>query len=60
MEIEILIDELTDCLIETATGKVVDTEYIKRTTPIRPKDYKGWTLWRQRHIILATMENIQV
>lgn len=42
MEIEVVIDELTDCLVETKTGRVVETEYIKRTTPIKPIDYKNW------------------
>ena len=42
MEIEIVLDELTDCLVETKTGRVVETEYIKRTTPIKPIHYKNW------------------
>lgn len=42
MEIEIIIDGLTDCLVETKSGKIVETEYIKRNNPIKPKDYKGW------------------
>lgn len=42
MEIDILIDTLTDCLVDRATGEIVETEYKKRVTPIKPKDYKGW------------------
>lgn len=42
MEVDILIDRITDCLIDTRTGVEVETEYRKRETPIRPKDYKGW------------------
>ena len=42
MEIEIQIDELTDCLVERETGKLVDTYYEKRNAPIKPKDFKGW------------------
>lgn len=42
MEIDIVIDKITDCLIDTRTGKEVKTEYRMRKTPIRPKDYKGW------------------
>ena len=42
MEIEIIIDELTDCLVETTTGKIVETEYTKRTMPIKRKEFKGW------------------
>lgn len=42
MEIDIQIDKITDCLVEKSTGKIIDTEYRKRTVPIRPKDYKGW------------------
>ena len=42
MDIEILIDKLTDCLVEKETGEIVETEYKERTTPIKPKDYRGW------------------
>lgn len=42
MEIDILIDDLTYCLIDRRTGKEVETEYRLRETPIKPKDYKGW------------------
>ena len=42
MEIDILIDELTDCLVERETGKIVITYYKKRETPIKNKDYHGW------------------
>lgn len=40
MEVDVLIDKITDCLIDTRTGEKVDTEYKVRETPIRPKDYK--------------------
>ena len=42
MEVDILIDRITDCLIDTRNGEEVETEYRMRETPIRPKDYKGW------------------
>lgn len=42
MEVDILIDGLTNCLVERSTGKQVDTEYRLRTTTIKIKDYKGW------------------
>lgn len=42
MEVDILIDKLTDCLVERETGIILDTEYRCRTMPIKPKDYKGW------------------
>lgn len=42
MEVDVLIDKITDCLIDTRTGEKVDTEYKVRETPIRPKDYKEW------------------
>ena len=42
MEINIIIDSLTDCLVETSTGKLVKTRYIKRLTPIKPRDYRNW------------------
>lgn len=42
MEIDILVDELTDCFVERSTGKQIETEYRLRTVPIKPKEYKGW------------------
>ena len=42
MEIDILIDKLTDCLLDTETGKIVKTEFIKKETKIRSTEYKGW------------------
>ena len=42
MEVDILIDRITDCLIDTRTGMEVETEYQIREKPIKPKDYKGW------------------
>lgn len=42
MEVDVLIDRITDCLIDTRTGEEVETEYRMRKTPIRPKDNKGW------------------
>ena len=42
MEVDILIDKLTDCLVERSTGEQVETEYCLRAVPIRPNDYKGW------------------
>ena len=41
MEVDILIDEFTDCLVERTTGEQVETEYQLRAAPIKPKDYKG-------------------
>lgn len=42
MQIEILIDRFTDCLVERKTGQIVKTNYIQRETPIQKKDYSGW------------------
>ena len=42
MEVDILIDRITDCLIDTRTGEEVETEYRLRETSIKLKDYKGW------------------
>ena len=42
MEVDIIIDKITDCLIDTVTGEEVETEYRIRETPISPKDYNGW------------------
>ena len=42
MEIDVIIDRLTRCLVERDTGKVVDTEFKKRIQPIKKKDYRSW------------------
>lgn len=42
MQIDIIIDELTDCLIERKTGNIVETEYKKLELPIKKKDFAGW------------------
>lgn len=42
MDIDIQIDRFTDCLFDTWKRQTVVTEYYIRTTPIRPKDYRGW------------------
>ena len=42
MEIDILIDELTECLIQRETGLIVETDYEERQSPIKFKDYNGW------------------
>ena len=42
MEVDILIDKFTDCLVERDTGDQVETEYRLRKLPIRPADDKGW------------------
>lgn len=42
MQIEILIDKFTDCLVEKKTGRIVQTNYIKRETPIKKSEYIGW------------------
>ena len=46
MEVDILIDKLTDCLVERSTGEQVETEYRLRTVSIKPKDYKNWKFGR--------------
>lgn len=42
MEVDVLIDELTDCLVERKTAKLVETEYKQRISPISRKEYRGW------------------
>lgn len=42
MQVDILIDKLTDCLIERESGNVVDTEYVERITEIKKNEYSGW------------------
>ncbi len=72
MEVDILIDTITECLIDTRTGEEVETEYRARETPIRPKDCRGgfpsklaagsqmWRLLRRRRTITAIQEDIGV
>ncbi len=42
MLVDIQIDKFTDCLVERATGSIVDTNYIERSSVIRKKDFLGW------------------
>lgn len=42
MQIDIIIDKLTDCLIERESNIIVETEYKKLNNPIKIKDYKSW------------------
>lgn len=42
MQINIRIDELTDCLVERETGIVLDTNYEKHSHPIKKKEYFNW------------------
>lgn len=42
MEVDVFIDELTNCLVERSTGKVVDTEYHLVTNSYNKKDYCSW------------------
>lgn len=42
MTVEILIDKLTDCLIERESGIIVNTKYTERTTVIKKKEFAGW------------------
>ena len=40
MEVDILIDKITDCLIDTRTGQEVETEYRLRETQKRPLNHE--------------------
>ncbi|MBQ7796822.1 MAG: hypothetical protein IJ374_09730 [Lachnospiraceae bacterium] len=42
MQVDILIDRLTECLVERSTGRTVETKYIKRENPIKKREYSGW------------------
>lgn len=42
MQVEVLIDKLTDCLVERATGKIVNTIYIEHIFPIGKYENRGW------------------
>ncbi|MSU09926.1 hypothetical protein FYJ84_13200 [Veillonellaceae bacterium WCA-693-APC-5D-A] len=42
MEVDIVIDVLTECLVERSTGQNVKTEFRSRTEAIRPNDFREW------------------
>lgn len=42
MQIDILIDELTDCLVKREDNTIVETEYRKLEDPIKKSSFKGW------------------
>lgn len=42
MQINILIDELTDCLVKREDNTIVKTEYRKLEEPIKKSAFKGW------------------
>ena len=42
MQIDIVIDELTECLVERDTNSIVETEYKKLGTPIKKNTFSGW------------------
>lgn len=42
MEVDIYIDELTDCLIDRKTGEKVETFYVERIVPFEKKEYENW------------------
>ena len=48
MEVDIVIDAITECLIERSTQQIVKTEFRPRSEAIRPKDYRRWKFnWKQ-------------
>lgn len=48
MQVDIIIDKLTDCLVERETKAVVKTEYKKLELPIKKKSFIGWNFdWRK-------------
>lgn len=42
MQIDILIDRLTDCLVRREDNTIVRTRYKKLEEPIKKNSYKGW------------------
>lgn len=42
MEVDIVIDVLTECLVERSTGQNVKTEFRSRAEAIRPNDFREW------------------
>lgn len=48
MQIDIIIDRFTDCLVERETGAILETNFIRIEEPIKKKRYAGWKFdWRQ-------------
>lgn len=48
MEISVLIDKITDCLVRVSDGKVCNTSFYEKTSRFHPSDYKGWKFnWQQ-------------
>ena len=48
MQIDVVIDELTDCLVRREDNVIVETEYKKLNNPIKKKDFSGWKFdWRK-------------
>lgn len=42
MQVDILIDQFTECLIERLSGVTVETRYIKRNIPLSREECDGW------------------
>ncbi|MBQ7796014.1 MAG: hypothetical protein IJ374_05585 [Lachnospiraceae bacterium] len=42
MQVDIVIDQLTDCLVERKTGAIVETQFFRIEGPIDKKRYIGW------------------
>jgi len=40
--VDILIDQITDCLVEHISGKIVDTRYELRSQKFNSSELKGW------------------
>lgn len=42
LEVDILVDSITDCLIERETGNIVETEYREKMTSLSQKERQNW------------------
>lgn len=42
LNIDIVIDRFTDCLVERATGEIVETYYCVKDIPIYRSEFEGW------------------
>lgn len=42
MQVDVLIDKMTDCLVDRETGAIVETYFIKADECVAKKKYMGW------------------
>ena len=62
MKIDILIDKLTPCLVEIATGKVLQTTFsLAKSHELRDLQSKGWNFdWTDKMLSYANIYKLQI